>query len=87
MVRIWAKVCKGEKILKDTIFEEFTSFSPDLFFEYIATICETLDIATPVILSKHIYHYLTFNNTTFTSSDFPEDIDFDKLVIEEASNY
>ena len=87
MVRIWAKVVKEEKILCDTIFEEFSSFNPDSFFDYIASICETLDIATPVILSKHIYHYINFNNATFLPSDFPEDIDFDKFVIEEASNY
>ena len=87
MVRIWAKVVKGEKILNDTIFENFTSFDPDMFFDYIATICEKLDIATPVILSKHIFHYLNFNNATFLPADFPEEIEFDKLVIEEASNY
>ncbi|MBQ9793081.1 MAG: hypothetical protein IJW32_05040 [Clostridia bacterium] len=87
MVRIWAKVVKGEKILNDTIFEEFSSFDPDSFFDYIANICEKLDIATPVILSKHIFHYLNFNNATFLPADFPEEIEFDKLVIEEASNY
>ena len=87
MVRIWAKIVKGEKILKDTIFEDFSSFSPDNFFEYISCICQELDIATPVILTEHIYHYISFNNATFFAPDFTEDIDFDRLVIEEASNY
>lgn len=87
MIRIWAKIVKEEKIVKDTIFEEFTSFNPDNFFDYIATICEKLDIATPVILSKHIYHYLTFNCAVFYPQDFPEDVNFDTFVIEEASNY
>lgn len=87
MVRIWAKVVKEEKILKDIIFEDFSQFNPDLFYDYISKICEDLDIATPVILSKHIFHYINFNNTIFTTNDFPEEIDFDKFVIEEASNY
>ena len=87
MVRIWAKICKGEKILKDTIYEEFNSFDLEKFFDYIASICSSLDIGTPVILSKHIFHYLNFNNASFTKADFTEEIDFDKLVIEEASNY
>lgn len=87
MVRIWAKIVKKEKILKDTIFEDFSSFDPNLFYDYIAKICESLDISTPVVLSKHIFHYINFNNTTFLSNDFPEEIDFDKFVIEEASNY
>jgi len=87
MVRIWAKVIKEDKILKDMIFEDFSSFNDEKFFDYIASICESLDIATPVILSKHIFHYLNFNNATFLPADFPEEIDFDKFVIEEASNY
>ncbi|MBQ3048060.1 MAG: hypothetical protein IJD48_03500 [Clostridia bacterium] len=87
MIRIWAKITSEEKILKDTIFEKFTSFNPDDFYEYIAEICSALDIATPVILSKHIYHYLTFNNAVFFPQDFPEEVNFDKFIIEEASNY
>ena len=87
MVRIWAKIVKEEKILRDMIFEDFTTFNPDNFYDYIATICENLDISTPVILSKHIFHYVNFNNATFFPNDFPEEIEFDKFVIEEASNY
>lgn len=87
MVRIWAKITQEEKILKDTIFEEFVQFNPDNFYDYIAAICSELDIATPVILSKHIYHYLNFNNAVFYPQDFPEEVDFDKFIIEEASNY
>lgn len=87
MVRIWAKITKDEKILKDTIFESYENFDVDKFFDYISAICEKLNIATPVILSKHIFHYLTFNLATFLPQDFPEEIDFDKFVIEEASNY
>ena len=87
MVRIWAKVLSEEKILKDTIYEEFVPFNHENFYDYIASICSSLDIATPVILSKHIYHFLTFNNAVFFPQDFPEEVDFDKFIIEEASNY
>lgn len=88
MVRIWAKVMKEEKIIKDTIYEDFeNNFDSDNFFNYIASICETMDIATPVILNKHLFHYVEFNTAIFLPSDFPEEVDFDKFVIEEASNY
>ncbi len=87
MIRIWAKVIKNEKIVKETIFEEFDTFKVELFYDYISQICEKLDIATPIILTKHIYHYMTFNNSTFLPQDFPEIVSFDKFVIEEASNY
>lgn len=88
MVRIWAKVMLNEKILKDTIYEDFeTNFNSENFFNYIADICEKLDVATPVILKKHLLHYVEFNTAIFFPVDFPEEVDFDKLVIEEASNF
>lgn len=87
MVRIWAKVMKEDKIISDTIFESDENFALDNFFDYISKICEVLNIATPVILSKHIFHYLNFNLAIFLPQDFPEEIDFDKFIIEEASNY
>lgn len=87
MIRMWAKVITEEKIIKDMIYENPERFDFEHFFDYISDICESLDICTPVILSKHIFHYVNFNNTTFTTSDFPESVDFEKFVIEEASNY
>ena len=87
MVRIWARVLKDEKIINQTIFEDCAEFNIRNFFEYISSICQTLDISTPVILSKHKIHFSTFNNCVFLPQDFPERVDFDKFVIEEASNY
>ena len=87
MIRIWAKILKEEKILKDVIFEKFCNFEIDNFYDYLAEICHKLDISTPVVLSKHIFHYINFNTTVFYPQDFPEEVSFDKLVIEEASNY
>ena len=40
MIRIWAKVIKNEKIVKETIFEEFDTFKVELFYDYISQICE-----------------------------------------------
>ena len=87
MVRIWARIVKNEKIVKETILENFAIFDPKDFFDYISTICESLDIATPVILSKHLSHYTIFNNCVFYPQDFPEHVSFDKMIVEEASNY
>ena len=87
MVRIWAKILSNDKIVKETIFEDNSEFNTNNFFDYLSIICERLDIATPIILNKHIYHYITFNNTTFLPVDFPENVSFYKFVLEEASNY
>ena len=87
MIRIWAKVMKKEKIISQTIFEEVGEFDIEKFYDYVSQICQSLDIATPIILSKHLFHYVQFNNTTFIPNDFPEVVNFDKFILEEASKY
>ncbi len=87
MVRIWGRVMREDRIEKDTILEEGGAFLEENFFDYISSICERLGIATPVILTKHINHFETFHNAIFLPIDFPEDVDFDKFIIEDASNY
>ncbi len=85
MVRIWAKVMKNEKIVKDTVYEDASIFDIYKFFDYLTPICEKLDIATPIVVTKHLAHFLQFRNTTFMPSDFPESVNFDKLVLENMS--
>ncbi len=87
MVRIWAKTVTEEKVIKSIIYEKQELFSPDNFQNYLEEISAILDIPTPVYLTKHVRHYINFNTTTFVESDFVESIDFEKLVLEEASNY
>jgi len=85
MVRIWAKIICDNKIVKDIIYENPSVFTADSFFNYLADISEKLNIATPIPLSKHLNQFLEFNTTTFFPSDFAEEINFDKLVLEQAN--
>ena len=87
MIRIWAKTIVEEKVQKSIIYENSENFTPENFQQYLEDICAKLDIPVPVYLTKHIRHYVNFNNTFFVESDFVESIDFDKFVLEEASNY
>ena len=82
MFRIWAKVIKEEKIVKQTMYERDEKLVYSLFFSYLADICEELDIATPVLLKTHIFNYAKFNTVRFLPRDFAESDDFDKLVLE-----
>lgn len=84
MVRIWAKVMKGSKILKQFMFEKQTSLDYSEFFDYLREICENLDIATPVLIKTHLFNFAKYNNVRFTQNDFVEPISFDKLVLENA---
>lgn len=84
MVRIWAKVMKKDKILKQYVLERFETIDYSKFFDYLREICENLDIATPVLIKTHLFNYAKYNNVRFTQADFVETIDFDKLVLENA---
>ena len=84
MIRIWAKVMKKDKILKQYMFEKFTEMDYSDFFSYLKDICENLDISTPVLIKTHLFNYAKYNVVRFTQSDFVEQISFDKLVLENA---
>ena len=84
MIRIWAKVMKKDKILKQYVLERFETIDYSKFFDYLKEICENLDIATPVLIKTHLFNYAKYNNVRFTQADFVETIDFDKLVLENA---
>ncbi len=84
MIRIWAKVMKKDKILKQYMLEKQGSMDYSLFFDYLREICENLDIATPVLIKTHLFNYAKYNNVRFTANDFVEEIPFDKLVLENA---
>ena len=84
MIRIWAKVLKNNKIVKQYVFERFETMDYSQFFDYLREICENLDVATPVLIKTHLFNYAKYNNVRFTQSDFVETIDFDKLVLENA---
>lgn len=84
MIRIWAKVIKNDKIVKQFMLEKFETIDYSLFFDYVREICENLDIPTPVVIKTHLFNYAKYNVLRFKKDDFVESISFDKLVLENA---
>ena len=81
-MKVWARTIKEERIdLSTTTNVEPFVYVAD-FHTCLQALCGELDIPTPVILTKHISHYLKFTNCSFLPNDFVESVDFDKLVIE-----
>lgn len=85
MFRIWAKVLIGEKIVKQLTYERDDKFSYSEFFNYLSDICESLDIATPILLKTHIFNYAKFRTVKFLPRDFADAPEFDKLVLDNIS--
>ncbi|MBE7090114.1 MAG: hypothetical protein E7362_04860 [Clostridiales bacterium] len=84
MIRIWAKVIKNDKIIKQYMLEKLETMDYSLFFDYVREICENLDIPTPVVIKTHLFNYAKYNVLRFKKDDFVESISFDKLVLENA---
>ena len=84
MVRIWAKTLKHNKITRQCVFEREGVTDYSMFFDYTREICEKLDIPTPVLIKTHLFNYAKYNVVKFTKDDFVENIDFDKLIFENA---
>ncbi len=82
MFRIWAKVLKEGRIIKQTTYEREEKFTYADFFHYLAEICDALDIPTPVLLKPHIFNYAKFRHVVFRPADFMETVNFDRLVLE-----
>ncbi|MBE5734118.1 MAG: hypothetical protein E7347_03595 [Clostridiales bacterium] len=82
MIRIWAKVIKKTKIIKQFVLEKPTEMDYSMFFDYLREICENLDVPTPVLIKTHLFNYAKYNVVRFSKDDFMESIDFDKLILE-----
>lgn len=85
MFKIWAKVIKEEKIVRQITYERDEKFTYSRFFEYLSAICEELDTSTPILLKTHIFNYAKFGTVRFLPRDFAETPDFDKLVLDNIS--
>ena len=84
MIRIWAKVIKKNKILRQFMLEKTESMDYSNFYGYLREICENLDVPTPVLIKTHLFNYAKYNSVRFRADDFVEKIDFDKLELENA---
>ncbi len=82
MVKLWIKVIKDDKIVKDTVVERAEKFDYSLFSDYLSEGCYSLDLATPVIIKNHIFNYAKYNVVRFLPSDFLEPVEFDYVWVE-----
>lgn len=82
MVKLWIKVIKADKIVKDVVVEREESFDYSLFADYLTEGLYSLDVATPVVIKNHIFNFAKYNVVRFVPSDFLESVDFDYVWVE-----
>ena len=83
-MKLWAIVRSGGKIKKDALYTaDFTRPLSDAdLHSALKALCYELDLACPVVLSKHLRDMASFSRAAFLPGDFIEPVDFDKLEIE-----
>lgn len=83
-MKVWGRTRRDNRTVLDrtvTVHAK-SAFDVDDWGEPFAKLCRDMDIARPVILSKHIRDLEQFNHTVFYPADFLEPVDFDRLEIE-----
>ena len=73
---------KGDKILRDVIYEKDLTLTPSNFQRTLQEISYKLDVATPVTLPTHYKHFERFNRVKYLPRDFIEEVDYTSFVLE-----
>jgi hypothetical protein len=82
MLRIWARILKDQKVLKDTVYEApEAAFMPKRFETHLREICLSFDLSTPLLLKSHLKSLSAHGLTTFKAHEFMEPVDFEELTI------
>lgn len=82
MFRLWAKVFKENRLVKDiTICNDSADTRTHKVFAAIDSICYEFDLGKPIWLETTIAAFKRHDKARFTEDNFIEPIDFDYLEI------
>lgn len=87
MFRIWGKIWKSNKMLRDTVIAiDNDDTRTHKIFHALDEICYEFDLGKPIWLDSNIEEFKRHDKTRFTQDYFIEQVDFDFLefqIIEE----
>ena len=83
MFRMWGKIIKDNRLIKDTVIINDTDHTrTGKILETLESICVQFDLSKPIWLEVNINEFKTRGKTRFYSDSFIEPIDFDYLEIQ-----
>lgn len=83
MFRLWAKIFKDNRMLRDTVICDDTNDTrTHKVFHSIEEVCYQFDLGKPIWLDTTVADFKRHSKTRFTSDNFIEAIDFDFLEIQ-----
>ena len=83
MFRLWGKVWKQNRLIKDmtvTVADESLNRTRKVF-QALEEICYTYDLSKPIWLDKNIEEFKRHDKTRFSQDNFIDSIEFDYLEI------
>lgn len=82
MFRLWGKIFKDNRMLKDTVIcNETDSSRTNKIFQALEDICLEFNLEKPIWLDATIADFKKHDKTRFYQDNFIESIDFDYLEI------
>lgn len=83
MFRLWAKIFKENRMIKDMVVNNDDSSlrRTQKIYAALDEVCVTFDLAKPIWLESTISDFKRHDKTRFTKDNFIEAIDFDYLEI------
>ncbi|MCR5369961.1 MAG: hypothetical protein K6E83_04565 [Clostridium sp.] len=84
MFRLWGKVMKDNRLLRDTVVEngDYSLSRTAMVLGAVDEICTRFDLAHPIWLDKTIQEFRRHDRARFTQDNFIESIEFDYLEIQ-----
>lgn len=82
MFRLWAKIFKDNRMLRDTVICNSTDDTrTHKVFQAVDAVCYEFDLGKPIWLDATIAEFKRHAKVRFTKDNFIEAIDFDYLEI------
>ncbi len=83
MFRLWAKIFKDNRMLKDTVIcNGADDTRTHKVFGALHEVCLLFDLSEPIWLESNVQDFRRHAKTRFTQDSFVESIDFDHLEIQ-----
>ncbi len=83
MFRLWVKIIKDSRLVKDTVIEDTTEDTrTHKIFNGLDAACVEFDLCKPIWLDSTVADFKRLSKARFTADNFIEPIDFDYMEIQ-----
>ena len=83
MFRLWVKIIKENRLLKETVIEDSSDKTrTHKIFDGLEAACVQFDLGKPIWLDSTVSAFKRLSKARFTADNFIEPIDFDYMEIQ-----